>query len=58
MIQPKTHFDQVPLEAIKKLVEEQIATEEIVKSPDEAKKIRPKVVPVALGARNGQWRKS
>lgn len=54
MIVPKTHFDQVPLEVVKKLIEEQIATEEIIESPDEVKKISSKVVPVGLGARAGK----
>jgi len=58
MIQPKTHFDQVPLEVIKKLIEQQLAAEGIVEPPDETKKISSKVVPIALGARNGKGRKS
>jgi hypothetical protein len=58
MIVPKTHFDQVPLEVIKKLIEQQIAAEEVVEAPDEVKKISSKAVPVALGARNGKGRKS
>ena len=58
MIVPKTHFDQVPLAVIKKLIEEQIATEEIVEAPDKVKKNSSKVVPGALGARNGKGRKS
>jgi hypothetical protein len=38
MIVPKTHFDQVPLAVVKKLIEEKIVTEVIVASPDEIKK--------------------
>jgi hypothetical protein len=41
MIVPKTHFDQVPLAVVKKLIEEKIVTEVIVASPDETKKISP-----------------
>jgi hypothetical protein len=55
---PKTHFEQVPLEVLKKLIEQQIATEEIVEAPAKVKKTSSTVVPVAHGTRNGKGRKS
>jgi hypothetical protein len=58
MIVPKTHFEQVPLEVLKKLIEQQIATEEIVEAPAKVKKTSSTVVPVAHGTRNGKGRKS
>jgi hypothetical protein len=54
MIVPKTHFEQVPLEVLKKLIEQQIATEEIVEAPAKVKKTSSKVVPVVRGVRNGK----
>jgi hypothetical protein len=58
MIRQSTHFDQVPLEVVKKLIEEKAAIEEGVTSPDETKRISPKEIPVASVGVNGKGRKS
>ena len=58
MIRQSTHFDQVPLEVVKKLIEEKVATEETVTSPDETKRISSTEIPAALVAVNGKGRKS
>jgi hypothetical protein len=50
MIRQSTHFDQVPLEVVKKLIEEKVAIEETVTSPEE--------IPVAPVAVDGKGRKS
>jgi hypothetical protein len=58
MIRQSTHFDQVPLEVVKKLIEEKAAIEEAVASPDETKRISSTGIPVAPVAVNRKGRKS
>lgn len=58
MIRQSTHFDQVPLEVVKKLIEEKVAIEETVTSPDETRRIISTEIPVAPVAVNGKGRKS
>jgi hypothetical protein len=58
MIRQSTHFDQVPLEVVKKLIEEKIVIEETVTSSDETKRISYTKIPVASAAVNEKGRKS
>jgi hypothetical protein len=57
MLRQSTHFDQVPLEVVKKLIEEKVAIEETRTSPDETKGISSTEIPVASDAVNGKGRK-
>ena len=58
MIRQSTHFDQVPLEVVRKMIEEKVAIEETVTPPDETKRISSPEIPVRSGAINGKGRKS
>jgi hypothetical protein len=58
MIRKSTRFDQVPLEVVKKLIEDKVATEVTVTSPDETKRVRSTEIPLASGAVNRKGRKS
>jgi len=42
MVKPKTHFEQVPLEIIKKIVEEESPTEVIIKPNPATNNKKPK----------------
>jgi hypothetical protein len=57
MIRQSKRFDQVPLEVVKKLIEEKVAIEDAVAPPDETKKVRSTEIPAASGAVNRKGRK-
>jgi hypothetical protein len=49
MLKPRTHFEQVPLEIVKKIVEQEISTETVTERDPEAR--RQKVEEDLLGTK-------